>query len=566
MNFNTLRHAVGSWLFGLRLIATAAWRGQKAWAVALWKANPVRTGIAVGVLVLLSFCSGKAVGAAAVTEGPWTLYRGTAIVQPRVDYPTLDACVAAAAQMAPRAYSCRTIASVLVTADAPPPVDCEVSAWGSWQAGAWSACSNGTQSRTETRSRTVTRQPANGGQACPVLTETRTVSQPCSAEPPLPPAEGEWLDSFTFPVEEPETFTSPDWEVQRYSLARETWDTPEAMQADHGEHDCAGPPAQHPLTSYDGMVFRCRDHVMTAVKAEGYGVIVLTPNRMLDWSEGPATLSFNLSTKRNTRRDWLSFTLSPFEDALTIPAPNDAPSLNGQPRNAVWVKHMASGNLCAHIIREFTEQQLPCRENPDIEDRFTAAGSSTSASRRDPVVITVSRTHITVSWAGMVMVDADFPQPLTFTRAVVQLGHYSYNPTKDCDYAPQLGCAANTWHWDEVKLSRAVPFTIIKSKPRALNYSDGMVTLDAPAPANAHLRFGAYGFEADVSFDGGVTWVKPTAFSYARTNDPDGQFHAPIPEGTTSVRFRRVRTRPIAWWPQDFGWGSQIRDVTVWAK
>jgi hypothetical protein len=67
--FQTLRHAVGSWLFGLRLIATAAWQGQKAWALALWKANPVRTGVAVGVLVLLSFCSGKALGAE--PSGTW---------------------------------------------------------------------------------------------------------------------------------------------------------------------------------------------------------------------------------------------------------------------------------------------------------------------------------------------------------------------------------------------------------------------------------------------------------------------------------------------------------------
>lgn len=124
------------------------------------------------------------IAAAQITEGPWTLYRGTSIVQPRVDYPSLQACAAAADALGvARTYTCRTSATVVVTA-APQPVNCAVSAWSSWQAGAWSACSSGTQSRTETRTRTITTQPANGGAACPALTETRTVSQACSTEPP----------------------------------------------------------------------------------------------------------------------------------------------------------------------------------------------------------------------------------------------------------------------------------------------------------------------------------------------------------------------------------------------
>lgn len=67
-----------------------------------------------------------------------------------------------------------------ITKNAAAPVDCAVSAWSAWSAGAWSACSGGQQSRTETRTRTVTTQPANGGTACPALTETRTATQACS--------------------------------------------------------------------------------------------------------------------------------------------------------------------------------------------------------------------------------------------------------------------------------------------------------------------------------------------------------------------------------------------------
>jgi Spondin-like TSP1 domain/Thrombospondin type 1 domain len=49
------------------------------------------------------------------------------------------------------------------------PVDCAVSAWGDWS-GCSVSCGDGVQSRH----RTVTTYPANGGQACPPTTENRT--------------------------------------------------------------------------------------------------------------------------------------------------------------------------------------------------------------------------------------------------------------------------------------------------------------------------------------------------------------------------------------------------------
>lgn len=182
-----LRH----WLANeMQTLILAGWSG---YLQVLWKRlKGQKAGLVLGALmVLMLFLIPRcAMAAAEVTPGPWTLYRGTSIVQPRVDYPTLEACAAAADRLTPRTYTCRTIAQVVVTATPPPPpvpVNCAVSQWGAWQPGAWGACSNGTQSRTETRTRTITTQPANGGTACPALTETRTVSQACTVAPPPPP-------------------------------------------------------------------------------------------------------------------------------------------------------------------------------------------------------------------------------------------------------------------------------------------------------------------------------------------------------------------------------------------
>lgn len=57
-----------------------------------------------------------------VTPGPWVLYRGTAIVQPRVNHPSLEACVEQAKALnVARSYTCRTSAGVAITVLPDPP-------------------------------------------------------------------------------------------------------------------------------------------------------------------------------------------------------------------------------------------------------------------------------------------------------------------------------------------------------------------------------------------------------------------------------------------------------------
>lgn len=73
---------------------------------------------------------------------------------------------------------------ILITYVVSTPVDCVVSAWTDWAAGDWSTCAGGTQTRQETRTRTVVTQPAHGGAACPALSEVRTGTQPCTVPDP----------------------------------------------------------------------------------------------------------------------------------------------------------------------------------------------------------------------------------------------------------------------------------------------------------------------------------------------------------------------------------------------
>lgn len=100
-------------------------------------------GIALALLALHSPAHAGAV--ADVTPGPWVLYRGTAIVQPRVNHPDLGACVEQAKALGvARSYTCRNSAAVVVSILPDPPscgeqpatetqtVQCPAGTTGSW--------------------------------------------------------------------------------------------------------------------------------------------------------------------------------------------------------------------------------------------------------------------------------------------------------------------------------------------------------------------------------------------------------------------------------------------------
>ncbi|MDZ7632622.1 MAG: hypothetical protein U5K74_15065 [Gemmatimonadaceae bacterium] len=345
--------------------------------------------------------------------------------------------------------------------------------------------------------------------------------------------------------------------MQLYSRDRETWHTPEAMDAHHGM-DCAGYPGVHRITRYDQMVFRCRDHIMTAIKAEGYGAVVLTPDRLLDMSSGEAVIRFDISTFRSSDRDWIDVWVSPYDAQLPLPAPDWAPGLNGPPRDGIFIEQTAEGNLCPRFVRNFVATDLRCEERP-LQNRIVL-----SATRRNMLEIRLTRNRIKISLPndGIVFSDVALPAALPFTQAVVQFAHYSYNPTKcegSCGASPMT---ANTWHWDEIYLAPSIPFTISRGDRRFVDGAGGSVTFRTPAPDGARLRFSSIGVAPDVSFDGGTTWQAPVRQGVSKTNDPDMQYWMPVPAGTTSVMLRPGRL--LAWWTERNSWIA--RDFAIWSR
>jgi hypothetical protein len=384
-----------------------------------------------------------------------------------------------------------------------------------------------------------------------------------------------YLQTFDGMPSSPAAYRPPGWDIQIHSRDSQTWTSVETMQGQHGG-DCSPPPATFPLGGdYPSHVFQCHDHLMTALNASGYGVIYLTPPVLADWSRSPATVQWDMSTLRTSGRDWVDLWISPVADHLALPLDSWLPDLAGTPLRAVHLRLDTStggSTMRVETASGGVPIEVPSQTWVGYESVLTP-----DAARRDTFQVQLSRTHLRVGlpqynlwWA-----DVDIPD-LGWDQGVVQFGHHSYNPQKDCSVPtiPAVQCAANTWHWDNVSISPSVPFQITELSPRQISdQARGAWTLPTPAPAGSYLQFAANsapGFVAwggdqgapaiGLSFDGGRTWqtVQPQPSSAATTRDIGGarSYWVPLPAGTTAVQVQGTGAYGQGPW--------QAKDASVW--
>jgi hypothetical protein len=196
-----------------------------------------------------------------------------------------------------------------------------------------------------------------------------------------------------------------------------------------------------------------------------------------------------------------------------------------------------------------------------------------SATRRDTFALRISRTHVTFGMPAYDLwwVDADVDD-LGWDRGVVQLGHHS-GGTLACQQRGEPGvppgCEQNTWHWDNVEIAPAAPFTILRGvQPFVDATTSPEVVFLAPAPVGAHLRFVAMGQQVEVSFDGGRNW-QPAERKEGRSRFVGPQslvfasYWSPVPPGTMRVQIRARQ------WLDDFKFARWMpwlaRGISIWA-
>ena len=357
-----------------------------------------------------------------------------------------------------------------------------------------------------------------------------------------------FLETFNGRPTSPQSWNPTNWDVTVHSRDVSTFYQLEQMNAAHGP-DCSPPPATHLISSYEDAVFVCHDHVMTAINAEGYGVIYLTPDQQVDFSKNEAVISWDMSTMRSSTRDWVDLWITPFQDNLQLPLDPNLPDLSGYPRNAIHIRMDYDYTIFkAEIIRDFVATQIP-GDWHGYESFLTP-----SATRRDTFKLQISKTHIKFGMPtyNFWWIDANIPA-LSWNQGVVQFGHHSYNPTKACGT-----CGPNTWHWDNVYIAPPLPFTIIRADMRHVDPTTGAtVHFRLPSPENAFLRFAGIGNNIQVSYDNGNSWIPAqTQVQEKFPIDHFWSYWTPMPAGVSSVLIQGQNWYGGVW---------MVRDISIWS-
>ena len=136
---------------------------------------PTRSSINVNGTATLSTTGGSGSGAVTynLVSGPCTLSGAT------LTGTGAGSCIVTATKAADSTYNSATSAQVTVVI--PAPVDCVVSSWS-----AFGQCSASCGGGTQTQTRTVTTPAANGGAACPALSQSQACNtQACQYQAPV---------------------------------------------------------------------------------------------------------------------------------------------------------------------------------------------------------------------------------------------------------------------------------------------------------------------------------------------------------------------------------------------
>jgi hypothetical protein len=338
------------------------------------------------------------------------------------------------------------------------------------------------------------------------------------------------------------------WDIQIHSRNTSTFYEPEEMSMQHG-NACEAPPAVHRNHSYQDAVFLCRNHLMTAINADGYGVIYLTPARLLDLNH-ELTVSFDLSSLRMSSRDWVDLWVTPWGDNLALPLDGWLPDLNGPPRNGIHIRmdgQVESYSFRADIFEDGVESEVETCWSCSLPEALASAGRSHSATVRETFVLRLSPGHLMFGVPSLDYwpIDTEIPR-LQSTAAVLQLGHHSYAPAKDSAGEPA------TWHWDNVAVSPSTVFLMIPARERYADETDSVVAFPSAAPDGAMLRFSAI---CRVSING--VFVSPQVPTLHAEHF--NSYFVPIAEGLDSVT--------VSFEPDDWYEGPCLaKDLAIWSK
>ena len=351
-----------------------------------------------------------------------------------------------------------------------------------------------------------------------------------------PAAPTPWRPSATWDV----TIHSRDW-LHVDQLAE--------MEAIYGT-DCANPAESHTVSQFEDMVFQCNGRIITAIHGEEYAAISLTPNQLVDFSAGPAEITFDLSTVRLSGRDWVELWITPYHGHLQLPALDWVADLNGMPEEAIYIQ-LSIGGENRFIVSQINNYEATELTQGYFEyNEYLDSGSDIMG--RYSLRIDLNQIRFGLPEADAWWSETIFAQPLDWHMGVVQFSHHSFVPTQDC-----TDCQPNSWQWDNIDINPARPFTMIPANQRIINRgTGGELQFPQSAPSQAYLRFMALAETVQLSFDGGETWQLAQKAPYTREQNGFRPYWTPVPAGITTVYIRAL---------DDNGRDWLVRDPSIWS-
>jgi hypothetical protein len=395
-------------------------------------------------------------------------------------------------------------------------------------------------------------------------------------------------------------------------------------------------------------------HLMTYANGGGYAETIFIPDQLVDFSGAGATITWKVSSLKESGRDWWDVTVTPWGDNLVGHAllflstdANGCPTYDPMappvdfagavPRNGLSFSQTLDPTP-KFVGRVFGSGQKPDFCSNSLSGEWRDLGCdptynlclTPSSVRRDKYELILSRNRVILNlyfqsasppadtlppfgscplgdtdpshFCKAALADQTFTTPLTWTSGILAFGHHSYNPAKSgggwgpsgsdaticgpgegcggigqslcCGPAPSGNgrpcCKAGTWHWSDLSISNAVPFTIIQGTQRWVSPTTSpTVTFPRASGAGAFLRFegrSLYPNPIQYSVDGGATWVNAVKRPMAATLPPQDAFYlpfenywTPLPVGVTSIQLRGTNgygtDTNMPWW---------VRDITVW--
>ncbi len=385
-----------------------------------------------------------------------------------------------------------------------------------------------------------------------------------------------------------------DFDVALHMRDRSAWDAPETFRAMHGTFcqpydnlaDVSRPndDISHEARTFADLNYRCRNHMMTALKASGYGAAYVTPNAMVDFGTGEAVVRWAMSTMRTSGHDWIDLWVTPWDENLALPLDGALRTVDAQgpPKRAIHIR-MTSDSRAVSAFQAFVVRN-------HVETALASSGEGYEAlfppvsTRRDTFELRISRTRVkfrmwkgdldlthpgAVPFAAKQWVDAELPATLDWTVGVVQFGHHSLDP------AGFDGGFGGTWHWDDFRIAPAVPFTIVKARnpapatpahDRNAAEAHPVMVLASPTPTAGFLRFAGYGEKIEVSFDGDKS--KKAELQTEKFDEAD-RFHSywtPVPAGVTRITFSAKKDSNAKDQKTKDSGAWRVRDVAFWAR